>query len=112
GLLGRGVGRGDRVGIWAPNRYEWVVVQYATARIAAILVNVNPNYRTSELEYALNQSGTGFLILAKGVPNADYTGMLAEVRGRCSDLPAAFVLEGDAEGLLRDRDKAAESELS
>ena len=112
GLLGRGVGRGDRVGIWAPNRYEWVVVQYATARIGAILVNINPNYRTSELEYALNQSGIGFLILAKGFRNADYTGMLAEVRGRCPNLRAAFVLEDDWEALLRDGDKVAESELA
>ena len=112
GLLGRGVGRGDRVGIWAPNRYEWVVVQYATARIGAILVNVNPNYRTSELEYALNQSGTGFLILAKGFRNADYMGMLAEVRGRCPNLRATLVLEDDWEALLRDGDKVAESDLA
>ena len=55
GLLARGARRGDRVGIWAPNRYEWVVVQYATARIGAILVNINPAYRTTELEYALAQ---------------------------------------------------------
>ena len=112
GLLGRGVGRGDRVGIWAPNRYEWVVVQYATARIGAILVNINPNYRTSELEYALNQSGTGFLILAKGFRNADYMGMLAEVRGRCPNLRATLVLEDDWEALLRDGDKVAELDLA
>src|SRR5207302_4678261 len=65
GLLARGVQKGDRVGIWSPNRYEWVVAQYATARIGAILVNINPAYRTSELEYALNQSGTTFLLLAR-----------------------------------------------
>src|SRR6059058_4197812 len=52
------VQQGDRAGIWAPNRHEWVIVQYATARIGAILVNINPAYKTSELEYALNQSGT------------------------------------------------------
>src|SRR5438445_430380 len=63
GLMARGVAKGDRVGIWAPNRYEWVVVQYATAAMGAILVNINPAYRTSELEYALNQSGTSFLVL-------------------------------------------------
>ena len=50
GLMARGVERGDRVGIWSPNRYEWVVVQYATARIGAVLVNINPAYRTAELE--------------------------------------------------------------
>src|SRR5258708_25444844 len=52
GLMARGVKTGDRVGIWAPNRYEWVVAQYATAAMGAILVNINPAYRTSELEYA------------------------------------------------------------
>src|SRR3954469_8886988 len=58
GLLALGVEKGDRVGIWSPNRFEWVVVQYATARIGAVLVNINPAYKTAELEYALNQSGT------------------------------------------------------
>src|SRR5690348_16178752 len=53
GLLARGVAKGDRVGIWAPNRYEWVISQYATARIGAILVNINPAYKTAELEYVL-----------------------------------------------------------
>ena len=65
GLLARGVAKGDRVGIWSPNRFEWVVVQYATARIGAILVNINPAYRTSELEYALRQSGVSLLLLAR-----------------------------------------------
>src|SRR5260370_5459708 len=63
GLLARGVRKGDRVGIWSPNRYEWVIVQYATAAMGAILVNINPAYRTSELEYALNQSAISFLVL-------------------------------------------------
>src|ERR671933_2452607 len=66
GLLARGVRKGDRVGIWSPNRFEWVVVQYATARIGAILVNITPAYRTAELEYALCQSGTSTLLLARG----------------------------------------------
>src|SRR3981081_745200 len=63
GLMARGVTRGDRVSIWAPNRSAWVLMQYATARIGAILVNVNPAYRTSELAYALRQSRTGLLVL-------------------------------------------------
>src|SRR5262252_1229783 len=79
GLLARGVQKGDRVGIWSPNRAEWVVLQYATARIGAILVNINPAYRTSELEYALNQSGTELLVLARGFRTADYVAMLGEV---------------------------------
>jgi fatty-acyl-CoA synthase len=102
GLMARGVGRGDRVGIWSPNRYEWVVVQYATARIGAILVNINPAYRTAELEYALNQSGVSFLILARAFRQADYVGMLGEVRGRCPELREALVLEEGWEALLRD----------
>ena len=53
GLLGRGIAKGDRVGIWAPNCLEWTLVQYATARIGAILVNINPSYRMHELEYVL-----------------------------------------------------------
>jgi fatty-acyl-CoA synthase len=94
GLMARGVKKGDRVGIWAPNRYEWVVVQYATAAKGAILVNINPAYRTSELEYALNQSGITFLILAAGFRQADYRAMLAEVKARCPELREALVLEG------------------
>jgi fatty-acyl-CoA synthase len=93
GLIARGVARGDRVGIWAPNRYEWVIVQFATARIGAILVNINPAYRTTELEYALRQSGVSFLILARGFRQTDYLGMLAEVKGSCPDLRETLVLE-------------------
>ena len=64
-LLASGVRQGDRVGIWAPNRFEWVLTQFATARIGAILVNINPAYKASELRYALVQSGTSLLIHAK-----------------------------------------------
>ena len=102
GLLARGVRRGDRVGIWSPNRYEWVITQYATAAIGAILVNINPAYRTSELEYVLNQSGISFLILAAGFRQADYRAMLAEVKGRCPELREALILEDGWEALERD----------
>jgi len=95
GLLGMGVQRGDRVGIWSPNRFEWVVVQYATARIGAVLVNINPAYKTSELEYALKQSGTSVLLLARAFRQSDYVGMLAEVRGRLPDLRLSLVLDDD-----------------
>ncbi|MDE3228533.1 MAG: AMP-binding protein, partial [Chloroflexota bacterium] len=64
GLLALGVKKGDRVGIWAPNRAEWAITQFATAKIGAILVNINPSYRTHELEYALNQSGCSTLVLS------------------------------------------------
>src|SRR5437660_12367009 len=86
GLIARGVKKGDRVGIWSPNRYEWVVVQYATAAMGAILVNINPAYRTAELEYALNQSGVSLLVLARAFRTNDYVAMLAEVRDRCPEL--------------------------
>jgi fatty-acyl-CoA synthase len=100
GLLARGIERGDRVGIWAPNRAEWVVSQYATARIGAILVNVNPAYKRSELEYALTRSGIGLLLLARGFRDADYVAILDDVRGRCPELGEALVLEDGWEDLL------------
>ena len=76
GLLALGIGRGDRVGIWAPNRAEWLYVQFGTARIGAILVNINPAYRTSELEYALNKVGCKALIMARRQRSSDYVEML------------------------------------
>jgi fatty-acyl-CoA synthase len=85
GLLGRGIEKGDRVGIWAPNRVEWMLVQYATARIGAILVNINPAYRTHELAYVLRQAGIGTLISAPSFKTSDYRAMIEEVR---DDLPA------------------------
>jgi fatty-acyl-CoA synthase len=111
GLMARDVKKGDRVGIWSPNRYEWVVVQYATAAMGAILVNINPAYRTSELEYALNQSGISLLILAAGFRQADYAAMLAEVKGNCPALREALVLEHGWEALKRDAAKTSEAEL-
>ncbi|HET8628133.1 MAG TPA: AMP-binding protein [Thermomicrobiales bacterium] len=84
GLLALGIGQGDRVGIWAPNHAEWVVAQFATPKIGAILVNVNPAYRTSELEYALQQSGCSVLIIAPPFKTSDYAGLLREV---CPELP-------------------------
>jgi fatty-acyl-CoA synthase len=112
GLLARGVVKGDRVGIWAPNRFEWVVVQFATARIGAILVNINPAYRTSELEYALRQSGVSFLILARAFRQADYVRMLAEVKDACPDLREALVLEDGWESLLRDAETVSAESLA
>jgi fatty-acyl-CoA synthase len=105
GLMARGVQKGDRVGIWAPNRYEWVITQYASAAMGAILVNINPAYRTSELEYALNQSGITFFVLARGFRQADYRAMLAEVKASCPGLREALVLEDGWEALKRDASK-------
>ncbi len=111
GLLVRGVRRGDRVGIWSPNRYEWVITQYATAAVGAILVNINPAYRTSELDYVLNQSGISFLILAAGFRQADYRAMLAEVKGKCPELREALVLEDGWDALRRDGARTGAEEL-
>ncbi len=76
GLWALGVRRGDRVGIWSPNRAEWLLTQFATARIGAILVNINPAYRLSELEYALNKSGVSLLVTAAAFKSSNYLGLL------------------------------------
>jgi fatty-acyl-CoA synthase len=86
GLVADGVAKGDRVGIWAPNVAEWTLTQYATAKIGAILVNINPAYRTHELEYVLNQAGISLLVSATSFKTSDYAAMVAEVRSRCADL--------------------------
>jgi fatty-acyl-CoA synthase len=111
GLLARGVNKGDRVGIWSPNRAEWVVLQYATARIGAILVNINPAYKTAELSYALQQSGTSLLILARAFRTSDYVGMLAEVRDRCPELRQSIVLDDDWQALLEAADRVSPDAL-
>ena len=79
GLIARGVGAGDRVGIWAPNCAEWAVIQFATARIGAVLVTINPAYRTSEVEYALNKVGCSVLVTATRFKSSDYIAMLREI---------------------------------
>ncbi len=87
GLQGRGVGKGDRVGIWSPNCAEWVLVQYATARLGAVLVTINPAYRTHELAYVLEQAGVSLLIAAPSFKTSDYVSMAAEA---APDVPAVF----------------------
>jgi fatty-acyl-CoA synthase len=80
GLIAAGIAKGDRVGIWAPNCAEWTLVQYATAKVGAIIVNVNPAYRTHEMAYALNQSGLRLLISAESFKTSDYRAMVEQVR--------------------------------
>src|ERR1700741_2474467 len=79
-LVAAGIGSGDRVGIWSPNCAEWALVQYATAKLGIILVNINPAYRTSELEYALRQPGCRMLVAATAFNTSDYVAMVDEVR--------------------------------
>ncbi|MFL6143144.1 MAG: AMP-binding protein [Labedaea sp.] len=80
GLRELGVGKGDRVGIWAPNCAEWTFTQYATAKLGAILVNINPAYRTHELEFVLNQAGIRTLVAAPSFKTSDYAAMIEQVR--------------------------------
>jgi fatty-acyl-CoA synthase len=79
GLMACGVLRGDRVGIWSPNHAEWVITQFATAKIGAILVNINPAFRTEELEFALKQSGCSTLIIGPPYKTSDYASLLCEI---------------------------------
>ena len=94
GLLAAGVAKGDRVGIWAPNCVEWVIVQFATAKAGAILVNINPAYRTHEVEYALRQSGVRMLFSARAFKTSDYMAMIDEVRGGLPDLQSVVFFDG------------------
>ncbi len=101
GLLTLGIAKGDRVGIWAPNCAEWVLLQYATAKIGAILVNINPAYRSHELGYVLQQSGIRLLVSAESFRTSDYRAMIDEVRDELSDLEKVIYLGTvDWDGLL------------
>ena len=92
-LIAAGLQPGDRLGIWSPNRAEWTLMQYATARAGVILVNINPAYRTSELEYALRQSGCRILIAAPSFKTSDYVAMTEEVRPKLDALERAIFFE-------------------
>jgi fatty-acyl-CoA synthase len=99
-LVAAGIGAGDRVGIWSPNCAEWVLVQYATAKLGIILVNINPAYRTTELEYALRQSGCRMLIAATAFKSSDYVAMVAEARAELPELEQVVFLDGWDEFLV------------
>jgi fatty-acyl-CoA synthase len=104
-LVASGLEPGDRMGIWAPNCVEWVLVQYASAKAGVILVNVNPAYRTSELEYVLTQSGCRLLVAARAFKASDYVAMVEEVAPRCAALERTFFLDSpDWDELLADGD--------
>ena len=99
-FLALNVQKGDRVGIWSPNRYEWVLVQYATARIGAIMVNINPAYRSAELAYALSQSGVSVMVSALSFKGSDYRSMIDEVKGLCEELREIIYLDADWNAFL------------
>jgi fatty-acyl-CoA synthase len=111
-LMAHGVGQGDRVGIWAPNRSEWLVIQYATARVGAILVTINPAYMETELGHALRHAGVSVLVMARGMRDADYVAMLAEVRGSCPALREAIVLDDDWGAFLAAGEGTSDDELA
>ena len=105
GLLARGLLVGDRLGMWSPNYAEWALVQYATAKIGVVLVNINPAYRVHELAYALNQSGCRMLIAAPNFKTSDYRGMVAEVAPQCGALETTiFLFSPGWDALLSDGD--------
>ncbi len=112
GLMALGIEAGECVGIWAPNCAEWTIVQYATAKIGAILVNINPAYRTHELAYVLNQSGVRTLISATAFKTSDYVAMVDEVRPQSEALrEVIFLGTDDWDDLQRRANDVAEDDL-
>jgi fatty-acyl-CoA synthase len=102
GMLDAGLERGDRLGVWSPNRAEWALVQFATAKIGVILVNINPSYRVSELEYALRHSGCRWLIATQECRGTDYVAMVQSVRGSLPSLERAAFFDTDEWAELAD----------
>ncbi|GGX62574.1 AMP-binding protein [Streptomyces hiroshimensis] len=120
GLLAKGVAKGDRVGIWAVNCPEWVMTQYATARIGAIMVNINPAYRVHELGYVLRQAGIGVLVASVEHKASDYRRMVEQVRADCPALRDVVYIDDPTwaglvrigEGVPRERLAEREAQLS
>src|SRR5581483_357581 len=116
GLIARGIGIGDRLGIWSPNHAEWVLTQFATAKLGIILVNINPAYRANELAYALKQSGCRMLLAARRFKTSDYVAMLGEVRASCPALEQVVFLDEEGPGywakLLADGERVAKDAIA
>jgi fatty-acyl-CoA synthase len=102
GMMAAGLDKGDRVGVWSPNRAEWALMQYATAKLGLILVNINPAYRTHELEYALGQSGCRWIVAAQELKGSDFVEMVRDVRGRVATLERAIFFDTDEWSSLAD----------
>ena len=112
GLLASGLGKGERIGIWSPNCAEWVLIQYATAKIGAILVNINPAYQTHEAEYALRQSGCRMLVAATDFRTSNYVEMIDVVRPNLPELEIVMFLgTSDWADLLGAADRVGDDEL-
>lgn len=110
-LLALGVEKGDRVGIWSPNRSEWILIQYATARIGAILVNINPAYRSHELSFVLNQAEISYLFSALTFKTSNYEAMVAEVKADCPTLKETVFFEKDWNTFLKKSKATSDSVL-
>ena len=111
-LLASGLAVGDRVALWSPNRFEWVLAQYATARIGVIMVCINPAYRTHELEFALNQSGSVMLLAAPEFKTSNYQQMWADVAEQCPDIREAIFFDDPTwDALLERAEKASTNEV-
>lgn len=110
-LMSFGIKRGDRVGIWAPNRYEWVLVQFATARIGAIMVNINPAFKSHNLKYVLEQCKMDFLIASHYFRKTDYVDILNKVRPECPYPKRTIIMERDWEKFIAAGKKITDQEL-
>lgn len=110
-ILAAGVVKGDRVGIWAPNRFEWVIVQYATARIGTIMVNINPANKLADLEYVLNQSKINLLIAAKGFRNSDYVSILHQARLHSEYPKRSVIMDRDWDKFIESGQKITDEQL-
>lgn len=110
-LLAHSIQKGDRVGIWSPNRYEWVLVQFATARVGAVLVNINPAYKTKDLQYALSQCEIKFLIAAPNFRQTNYVEMLEEIRPTCAYPEQTIIMDRDWAGFLEAGKSISSEEL-
>ena len=111
-LMAHGIRRGDRVGIWSPNRYEWVLVQYATALMGAIMVNINPGYKFSGLRYALEQSRIDLLIASSHFRKTDYIKMLDELRPDCLYPKQTVIIDRDWATFLSSASQVSDARLA
>ncbi len=111
-LLAINLQKGDRLGIWSPNRYEWVLMQYATARTGVILVNINPAYRVSELAYVLGQSGVSVLFSALSFKSSDYKAMIEESKSLCETLRDVIFFDKDWEHFLSQSHNVSDEQLA
>ena len=112
-LVAAGLEKGDRIGIWAPNCAEWVLTQFATAKVGAILVNINPAYRSHELTYVLGQAGIRMLVLAPSFKSSDYVAMVEAARPQCPALEQVFVIGRESwTGLLARADEVSPERLT